>query len=139
MDPSRLQLEITESVVIRNETSVAETLTALRERGIQLCLDDFGTGYSSLSYLHAFPIDTLKIDRSFVGKIDTAAENPGLVETIVALSRNLGMGAVAEGVETGEQLEFLRRVGPQFAQGYFFSAALAADQIEDMLARNPVW
>jgi diguanylate cyclase (GGDEF)-like protein/PAS domain S-box-containing protein len=139
MDPSRLQLEITESVVIRNETSVAQTLTALRERGIQLCLDDFGTGYSSLSYLHAFPIDTLKIDRSFVGKIDTAAENPGLVETIVALSRNLGMGAVAEGVETGEQLEFLRRVGPQFAQGYFFSAALAADQIEDMLARNPVW
>ncbi len=139
MDPSRLQLEITESVVIRHEKSVAATLGELRERGIQLCLDDFGTGYSSLSYLHAFPIDTLKIDRSFVGQIDSTAENPGLVETIVALSRNLGMGAVAEGVETPEQLAFLRRVGPQYAQGYFFSAALAPDQIEEMLSRNPVW
>jgi diguanylate cyclase (GGDEF)-like protein/PAS domain S-box-containing protein len=139
MDATRLQLEITESVVLRHEKSVATTLAALRERGIQLCLDDFGTGYSSLSYLHAFPIDTLKIDRSFVGQINTASKNPGLVETIVALSRNLGMGAVAEGVETPEQLEFLRQIGPQYAQGFFFSAALAADQIEDMLRLNPVW
>jgi diguanylate cyclase (GGDEF)-like protein/PAS domain S-box-containing protein len=139
MDATRLQLEITESVVLRHEKSVTSTLAALRERGIQLCLDDFGTGYSSLSYLHAFPIDTLKIDRSFVGQINTADSTPGLVETIVALSRNLGMHAVAEGVETSEQLEFLRRLGPQFAQGFFFSAALAADQIEAMLLLNPVW
>jgi diguanylate cyclase (GGDEF)-like protein/PAS domain S-box-containing protein len=139
MNPELLQLEITESVVIRHEQNVAATLTELRERGIQLCLDDFGTGYSSLSYLHAFPIDTLKIDRSFVGQIDVRATNPGLVETIVALSRNLGMDAVAEGVETSEQLEFLRRVGPQFAQGYLFSPALAPAQVEELLRRNPVW
>ncbi|HEX6693784.1 MAG TPA: EAL domain-containing protein, partial [Longimicrobiales bacterium] len=139
IDPALLRLEITESVVIRNEQRVAATLDALRGRGIQLCIDDFGTGYSSLSYLHAFPIDTLKIDRSFVGQIGFTGNNAGLVETIVALSRNLGMAAVAEGVETAEQLSFLREVGPQYAQGYFFSAALAAGEIEEMLARDPVW
>jgi EAL domain-containing protein (putative c-di-GMP-specific phosphodiesterase class I) len=106
---------------------------------IQLCLFVFGTGFSSLFYLHAFPFDTLKIERSFVGQIDTESLTRGLIETIVALSRNLGMGAVVEGVETAEQLAFLRRVGPQFAQGYLFSKALAPDEVEDMLARNPVW
>ena len=139
MDATRLKLEITEGVVIRNEENVAAALSALRDRGIQLCIDDFGTGYSSLSYLHSFPIDTLKIDRSFVGQIGLTGSNEGLVETIVALSRNLGMDAVAEGVETEAQLEFLRRIGPQFAQGYLFSAALLPAEIEALMESAPAW
>ena len=139
LDAHLLKLEITESAVIENEEKVVSTLAALRARGIQLCIDDFGTGYSSLSYLHAFPVDTLKIDRSFVGQIGRADANPRLVETIIALSRNLGMDAVAEGVETIEQLEFLREVGPRYAQGFLFSPALPPDELETMLVRRPVW
>jgi len=134
--PKALKLEITESVVMQNETAVTSTMAALRARGIQLCIDDFGTGYSSLSYLHSFPVDTLKIDRSFVSD---AGNNPKLVETIVALSRNLGMDSVAEGVETREQLEFLKTVGPQFAQGYLFSVPVPPDQVDEILKTNPLW
>jgi diguanylate cyclase (GGDEF)-like protein/PAS domain S-box-containing protein len=135
--PARaLKLEITESVVMQNEAAVTSTMAALRERGIQLCIDDFGTGYSSLSYLHSFPVDTLKIDRSFVSD---AGSNPRLVETIVALSRNLGMDSVAEGVETKEQLAFLKQAGPQFAQGYLFSVPLPPAQVPAILESNPLW
>ncbi|MEO5509370.1 MAG: EAL domain-containing protein [Longimicrobiales bacterium] len=139
IDPAWLHLEITESVVIRHESRVAATLGDLRARGVHLSLDDFGTGYSSLNYLHTFPIDTLKIDRSFVAQIDATGLKRGLVETIVALGRNLGMTTIAEGVETREQLEFLRVLGSELAQGYFFSPALAAEEFEQLLELNPVW
>ncbi|MEX0907020.1 MAG: EAL domain-containing protein [Gemmatimonadota bacterium] len=137
--PQALKLEITESIVVQHEEAVTASLVALRARGIRLCIDDFGTGYSSLSYLHSFPVDTLKIDRSFVSQIGFTGSNPRLVETIITLSRNLGMETVAEGVETEEQLAFLRRLGPQYAQGFFFSRALAPEQVEEMLVLNPVW
>jgi diguanylate cyclase (GGDEF)-like protein/PAS domain S-box-containing protein len=134
-----LKLEITESVVIHHQDLVAAALVALRARGIQLCIDDFGTGYSSLSYLHAFPVDTLKIDRSFISQIGLAGSNPRLVETIIALSRNLGMETVAEGVETEEQLSVLRELGPGFAQGFYFSKAVPPADVERMLDGTPVW
>jgi diguanylate cyclase (GGDEF)-like protein/PAS domain S-box-containing protein len=139
LPPQALKLEITESAVLQHEEAVTASLVALRARGIQLCIDDFGTGYSSLSYLHSFPVDTLKIDRSFVSQIGFTGSNPRLVETIIALSRNLGMDTVAEGVETEEQLQFLRRLGPQLAQGFYFSKALPPDGIETLLLRDPVW
>jgi diguanylate cyclase (GGDEF)-like protein/PAS domain S-box-containing protein len=138
--PQCLILEITESVVIQNAEVVLSSMQALRERGIQLCIDDFGTGYSSLNYLRSFPIDALKIDRSFIAQIGTVeGGSSGLIETIVALSRNLGMQAVAEGVETLEQLDLVRGMGPRFAQGFYFAAALPPAQLEALLAEHPSW
>jgi diguanylate cyclase (GGDEF)-like protein/PAS domain S-box-containing protein len=139
LPPQQLKLEITEGVVVEHEDVVTAALAALRARGIQLCIDDFGTGYSSLSYLHSFPVDTLKIDRSFISRIGFTGSNPRLVETIVALGRNLGMETVAEGVETEQQLLFLRELGPQFAQGFYFSKAIPPGEIEEMLERGPTW
>jgi EAL domain-containing protein (putative c-di-GMP-specific phosphodiesterase class I) len=120
IDPHRLKLEITESVMMQSAGAASTTFEELRAR-IQLCIDDFGTGYSSLSYLHRFPIDTLKIDRSFISNLDEEGSSLELIETIVALSRILGLEAVAEGVETPEQLETVRRLGSSFAQGYGIS------------------
>jgi EAL domain-containing protein (putative c-di-GMP-specific phosphodiesterase class I) len=134
-----LKLEITESVVMRDPRQTTVMLNGLKERGIGLCIDDFGTGYSSLSYLNSFPIDTLKIDRSFVSQVDHDGSSLELIETIVALSRALGMHAVAEGVETPEQLELVRRLGSQYAQGFFFAVPLAARQAEELLLENLVW
>jgi EAL domain-containing protein (putative c-di-GMP-specific phosphodiesterase class I) len=111
----------------------------LRSRGIQLCIDDFGTGYSSLSYLHRFPIDTLKIDRSFISNLDEEGSSLELIETIVALSRILGLEAVAEGVETAEQLETVRRLGSSFAQGYGISVPLPADGAEQFIRDGRRW
>jgi diguanylate cyclase (GGDEF)-like protein/PAS domain S-box-containing protein len=136
---SALKLEITEHAVVQHEDVVMTTMAALRERGIHICIDDFGTGYSSLSYLHSFPVDTLKIDRSFVGQIGGSGATPKLVETIIALGRNLGMETVAEGVETLAQLEFLRELGPRFAQGYFFSRPLTPDAAAAVLTQDPIW
>jgi diguanylate cyclase (GGDEF)-like protein/PAS domain S-box-containing protein len=135
----RLKLEITESAVMQNAAAVPATLGALRERGVQLCLDDFGTGYSSLSYLHAFPLDTLKIDRSFVSKLGEDAGKAELVHTIVELGRNLGMDAVAEGVESLEQLEMLRALGPRHVQGFYFAVPLEADEAERLIADGTTW
>jgi EAL domain-containing protein (putative c-di-GMP-specific phosphodiesterase class I) len=111
----------------------------LRSRGIQLCIDDFGTGYSSLSYLHRFPIDTLKIDRSFISNLDEEGSSIELIETIVALSRILGLEAVAEGVETPEQLEMVRRLGSSFAQGYGISVPLPAERAEQLIWDGKRW
>lgn len=138
-DPRRLRLEITESGVMENATAAADMLSALRERGIRLCIDDFGTGYSSLSYLHAFPIDTLKIDKSFIATVDEEGSSVELIETIVALSRILGMEAVAEGVETPHQLELVRRLGSGFAQGYQISYPLPAAQAEELIRSGKRW
>jgi diguanylate cyclase (GGDEF)-like protein/PAS domain S-box-containing protein len=139
LSPHALRLEITESVVVQHQEAVAASLAALRARGIQLCIDDFGTGYSSLSYMHAFPVSVLKIDRSFISQIGVTGGNPRLVETIVALSRNLGMETVAEGVETQEQLDYLRGLGRLYAQGYYFSKALSPSRVTELLHVNPIW
>jgi len=139
VDPKHLKLEITESAVMDNAETAARLLKRLRSLGVQLSIDDFGTGYSSLGYLHRFPLNTLKIDRSFVGRIGEAAENMEIVRAIVSLAENMGMDVVAEGVETLSQLSQLRRLNCQYGQGYLFSRPIDADSVTAMLAKGPHW
>jgi diguanylate cyclase (GGDEF)-like protein len=127
LDPRCLRLEITESVVMANAEAACATLGRLRTLGLGVSIDDFGTGYSSLSYLHRFPVDTLKVDRSFIGRMGEGDENGEIVRTIITLARNLGMQVVAEGVETARQSDLLRGLGCEYAQGYFFSRPLDPD------------
>lgn len=130
VNPANLKLEITESAIMENaETAIAIT-EKLRSRHIQISIDDFGTGYSSLGYLHRFPIDNLKIDRSFVNQIQTESRNYHVVDTIIALSNQLGLAVIAEGIETKEQLAWLQAIGCQYGQGYLFNKPLAAADIE---------
>jgi EAL domain-containing protein (putative c-di-GMP-specific phosphodiesterase class I) len=129
-----LKLEITESVFSDNIEAAVGLLTQLRELGVQLSIDDFGTGYSSLSYLQRFPIDTLKIDRSFVTQMMENEENLAIVRTIVALAQNLGMDVVAEGVETEDQLKLLRKLECENGQGYLFSTPLGGQQLDQFIA-----
>ncbi len=124
LDPWHLKLEITETVVMENSELAAITLAKLRGLGVRLSIDDFGTGYSSLSYLNRFPVDTLKIDRSFVTRMSQADENLQIVKTIVTLAGNLGMEVIAEGVETEDQLNQLKALKCQYAQGFLFSEPL---------------
>ncbi|NJO40312.1 MAG: EAL domain-containing protein [Cyanobacteria bacterium RU_5_0] len=129
-----LRLEITESTLMENAESAIMTLTQLRDLGIQLAIDDFGTGYSSLSYLHRFPIDTLKIDRSFISKIDVDGEQLAIVRTIMTLAWNLGVEVIAEGVETQKQLVQLRSLRCEYAQGYFFCKPVDAEMIAQLMS-----
>ncbi|MDT7541593.1 MAG: hypothetical protein QOE33_1497 [Acidobacteriota bacterium] len=131
-----LKLEITESVVMENIDTATEMLRQLRGLGVQLSIDDFGTGYSSLSYLHRFPIDTLKVDRSFVMRMADNNENSEIVRTILMLAQNLGMDVVAEGVETREQLALLRKLGCEYGQGYLFSKPVGADGAVQIVAET---
>jgi EAL domain-containing protein (putative c-di-GMP-specific phosphodiesterase class I) len=116
----RLELEITESVAMQSSESASATLDALRALGARLSIDDFGTGYSSLGYLKRLPLDTLKVDRSFVRDLERAPEDATIAATILAMARTLGLRVVAEGVETEGQLEVLRRLECELAQGYLF-------------------
>ena len=134
-----MKLEITESVLMEHTTAVSTMLTRLRALGVQLSLDDFGTGYSSLSYLHRFPMQILKIDRSFVMGMNTDSKNAEIVRTIIALTRNLGMDVVAEGVETAEHLTALRALQCDYGQGYWFAKPLEAQAATALLAAAPRW
>jgi len=128
--PAALKLEVTEGTLMQNTELAQEILGELRELGVRLCLDDFGTGYSSLSYLNRFPIDVLKVDRSFVGGLDrVASSDHRIVESIVQLARQLGMEVVAEGVETAAQRDLLAAMGCDLGQGYFFARPLPFDAI----------
>ncbi len=139
VDARCLKLEITETVVMEDGEAAAAMLSQFRELGIGLCIDDFGTGYSSLSYLHKFPINILKVDRSFVSRIGAAGENLEIVRAIVMLARSLGMEVVAEGVETAVQLAQMRAIGCEYGQGYFFSKPLDSDAATALLRRSPKW
>ena len=119
--PQRLQLEVTESVLMSNRQGATRALEALRSRGLSIAIDDFGTGYSSLSYLHQFPAETLKIDRAFVSRMDGLAVNEAVTSAIISLGLNLGMDLVAEGIETEMQAQRLQALGCQAGQGYWFS------------------
>jgi EAL domain-containing protein (putative c-di-GMP-specific phosphodiesterase class I) len=134
-----LKLEITESAVMDNAETAVQLLRRLKGLGVQLSIDDFGTGYSSLGYLHRFPVDTLKIDRSFIGRIGEAAENIEIVRTIISLAENIGMDVVAEGVETLSQLSQLRRLNCQYGQGYLFSRPVEASATDGWISRRPQW
>jgi EAL domain-containing protein (putative c-di-GMP-specific phosphodiesterase class I) len=131
VDPAHLMLELTETSLLQNPETCAVTITKLRSIGVRFCIDDFGTGYSSLSYLHRLPINGLKIDRSFITGLDR--EGPELVSTIVSLAHNLGIYAVAEGVETESQLKRVRALGPKYVQGFFLSYPLEAAQAGSMV------
>jgi len=131
---SDITLEITESMLIDNISQTIELLKQLKEREIQISIDDFGTGYSSLNYLHRLPADNLKIDRSFVGQMQHDNRNYQVVSTIIALSNQLGLAVVAEGIETPQQLQWLKDLGCEFGQGYLFSKPLSKQMVEVMLS-----
>jgi diguanylate cyclase (GGDEF)-like protein/PAS domain S-box-containing protein len=135
IDPGGLALEITEGVLIADLDKALEWLAAVRELGVHIYLDDFGTGYSSLSYLKRLPVDTLKIDKSFVQDMSADSNDYALVEAIVAMARSLGLRVVAEGVELAEQAELLRQMGCSHAQGYLFSRPLPIAEFEAMAAK----
>ena len=139
IEPSTLKLEITESAVMENAEMVIPMLRDLKKLGVQLSIDDFGTGYSSLSYLHRFPIDTLKVDRSFVSTMEDGSENGEIVRTIIALAKNLGMDIVAEGIETVHQLHQLRVLNCEYGQGYLFSKPVPIEDAELLIAKKAAW
>ncbi|MBD1910500.1 MULTISPECIES: EAL domain-containing protein [unclassified Leptolyngbya] len=133
LPPSCLKLEITEGTIMDTGQGVINVLNQLRSLGIQLSIDDFGTGYSSLSYLSRFPINTLKIDRSFVSKMDLGQDSAEIVRTIVTLAHNLGMDVTAEGVETEEQRRYLLEMACESGQGYYFAKPLDTDTVSELL------
>ncbi len=128
IDPAYLKLELTESAVMENAESVISMMRQIRDLGIQLSIDDFGTGYSSLSYLHRFPINTLKVDRSFVNTMEDGTENGEIVRTVIALAKTLRLDVIAEGIETIHQLHQLRILGCEYGQGYLFSRPVPAEE-----------
>jgi diguanylate cyclase (GGDEF)-like protein len=136
LDPSRLELEITESVLLDSGEVSALSFNALRAAGVRIALDDFGTGYSSLTYLHKYPVDKIKIDRSFVQNIDSDAASDAIVQAMVDLARALGVEVTAEGVETEAQRSYLARIGCHELQGFLLSRPLEPGQIDLMLADN---
>ena len=136
LSATRLELEITESVLIQDDASVLNSLHALRRLGIRIAMDDFGTGYSSLSYLHRFPFDKIKVDQSFVRGMTSQGDSRLIVRAIIGLGRSLGMAVNAEGVETAEQMEALRLEGCGELQGYLFSKPRPVAEVPDMLRQH---
>ncbi|MCL1470674.1 EAL domain-containing protein [Argonema antarcticum] len=134
LSPSSIKLEITESAFLETAHAGTKILEQIRSQEIKLCIDDFGTGYSSLSRLHTFPIDTLKIDRSFVSSLGYNSDTTAIVQTIISLAHNLGIDVVAEGIETTEQLEKLKDLGCEFGQGYLFSKPLPSEKVTQLLS-----
>jgi diguanylate cyclase (GGDEF)-like protein len=132
-DPRRLEIEITESMLLGATGEVLGELSELRRLGVRIALDDFGTGYSSLGYLRRFPVDKLKIDKSFVQNLGITEDAAAIVECVTRLGRALGLAVTAEGVETGEQHRFVRAVGCHQVQGYLFSPALEADDVDELV------
>ncbi len=138
MPPALLQLEVTESMVMRNVSRAIHVLDAIQSRGIRLAIDDFGTGYSSMSLMKQFPIDTIKIDRSFVRDLPDDSEDVAIAQAIISMGKALGMTIVAEGVETAEQQEFLRAHSCDEMQGFLFSRPLSPRDLAELLESSPV-
>ncbi len=138
LEPEFLQLEITETVPMTETEDIATCLERIHERGVGIHLDDFGTGYSSLTYLTRYPVDTLKIDRSFVNEVPAKAESVAIIEATLALAGSLKLGVIAEGVENEDQLTFLRRSECKVAQGYLLGRPIPGDQFEDVLRNRRV-
>jgi EAL domain-containing protein (putative c-di-GMP-specific phosphodiesterase class I) len=138
MSPVLLQLEVTESMVMRNVSRAIKVLDAIQSRGIRLAIDDFGTGYSSMSLMKQFPIDTIKIDRSFVRDLPSDSEDQAITQAIISMGKALGMTVIAEGVETAEQHAFLRSHACDEMQGFLFSKPLPPQQLAELLRSPPL-
>ena len=136
LNPSTLEVEITETMLMGDIEAANQTVQRLHELGVKLAIDDFGTGYSSLNYLKKFPIDTVKVDRSFIMDIPTSSDDMAITSAVIAMAHRLNMQVVAEGVETPEQLEFLLKHHCEYAQGYLFSKAVPLENITRLLAPN---
>jgi EAL domain-containing protein (putative c-di-GMP-specific phosphodiesterase class I) len=136
LDPRCLELELTESVLMKQAESAASILQTLRARGVRVAIDDFGTGYSSLSYLRKFPIDALKIDQSFVSYIGSAGDDASIVTAVISMARSLSLRVIAEGVETADQRDFLVAQGCDEAQGFSFSRPIPAEEFAALLRRG---
>lgn len=139
INPACLKLELTESAVMENAENVIEMLAQIRSLGIKLSIDDFGTGYSSLSYLHRFPINTLKVDRSFVSTMEDGTENGEIVRTVIALAKTLKLDVIAEGIETIHQLHQLRILGCEYGQGYLFSRPVSVADAGKIITDKLRW
>jgi diguanylate cyclase (GGDEF)-like protein/PAS domain S-box-containing protein len=139
LPPAALKLEITESTVMADPLAAVEMLQQIKSLGIRLAIDDFGTGYSSLSYLHRFPLDTLKIDRSFISVMEEDGEGMEIARSIVPMANNLRLDVVAEGVETIQQVALLKKLECKYGQGYYFSRPLSAEGIAALLAGDLSW
>jgi EAL domain-containing protein (putative c-di-GMP-specific phosphodiesterase class I) len=137
VDAHSLWLEITESVVMENPRAAREMLAKLKLRGLHVCLDDFGTGHSTLGHLHRLPIDTLKIDRSFVSSIGEHGEDSEIVRVILTLAEHLGLDVVAEGIETEMQANQLRELNSHIGQGFYFSKPLTTAAVEALWSNEP--
>ncbi|WP_353932701.1 EAL domain-containing protein [Okeanomitos corallinicola TIOX110] len=133
ISPQCLRLEITETAIMDNTSSAAMVIDNIRQRNIQLSIDDFGTGYSSLSYLHSFPVDNLKIDRSFIERLQDTPASLSMVQAMIQIAKNMGMNIIAEGIETNEQWEQLKLLNCPFGQGFLFSQPLDAEKIADVI------
>jgi EAL domain-containing protein (putative c-di-GMP-specific phosphodiesterase class I) len=133
-EPRRLQLEISEAVLMRDDPRVFDRLEALKALGVRLAIDDFGTGYASLSYLKRLPVDCLKIDRSLVKGVGYETEDTAIIRAVVSLAHSLGITVTAEGIETQDQLTQLREVGCDQGQGYLFARPVSADRVPELLA-----
>ena len=136
LKPELLELEITETAIIKDIAETIPLLAELKKLGVKLAIDDFGTGYSSLNYLKKFPIDTLKIDKTFVDEIEGSEKDAAIAQTIVQLARNLGLVTIAEGVENIQQQKLLIDMGCNELQGYFYSKPKDPESIEQTFFRN---
>ncbi len=136
LPPRQLELEITETVLMENVHDNVVLLNRLQTEGIRLSIDDFGTGYSSMAYLKRFPIDQLKIDRTFVRDIPGDGDDEAITTAIIAMAHSLGLSVVAEGVETEQQLKFLREVNCDIMQGYYFARPMPAEKMTALLQQR---
>ncbi len=135
LDPRLLELEITETVLMKHNAEVMDKLKALTELGVRLAIDDFGTGYSSLAYLRRLPVHRLKIDKSFVRDSHFTPDDAAIAAAIIAMARKLGIEVTAEGVENEEQLNLLKQAGCHLVQGYYFGSPLPPDELETLIRR----
>jgi EAL domain-containing protein (putative c-di-GMP-specific phosphodiesterase class I) len=130
----RLLLEITETLLMDDDTRTSDVLTEFRDMGVRLAVDDFGTGYSALSYLRKFPVSTLKIDRSFINDINLSSSHKNLVEAIIAMAHGLDLKTIAEGVENAEQAELLTELNCDMVQGFYYSKAVSSSEIKKLFS-----